>query len=169
MMTNQFTAAMATELVDRGATLLDAVAPGWPDVLHLGSLRLRDGSACLLGQTAPHIFEALDTSVAAFYSLDDYQDAGRPHYSEAVDLLRDWDEAFDPAECGFDFPWQLVDGPASRAREQQMIWEMLTCAWMTAATARRVAADLDDLPYIDDEIEQSPSTMNMLPRHLVLA
>jgi hypothetical protein len=168
---------MATALVDQGATLLDRVAPGWYDELDLGRLRLRDGNSCLLGQTARHIFEALDTSVVSFYSLDDWTEPWRPHYSEACDLLLDRVDNFDPAECGFDFPWQLISDPHSnRAEPQQMIWEMLTCAWMTAATDRRVAADIDDLPYLDDEIERSPATLRMIPsmvprdrRHLVLA
>jgi hypothetical protein len=169
---SQFSAALATELVTRGALVLDEWAPGWHDVLDLGTLDLRDGTVCVLGQAGSHIWESMGTDPIEFYQLDEWTTPWTPRFNEASDLLRSVIVDFEPHLYGFDFPYTLLDLDAhlvptdEKWREAHArVWEMLTCAWLAAAAERRLHDDPEgEPPYVAAEIARQGAT-----RSLVLA
>lgn len=118
---------VATQRVERGATLLDQRVPGWHERVDVHRLRLISTADCVLGQLFGH------------YDVD-----------EAVALAGDEDFDEFAARHGFD-----VDAQAHGDLARVTTWhslqrevEAIEAAWVAAIAARH---DLpDDAPYLSE-------------------
>jgi hypothetical protein len=120
-LTGKLTAALVLERVERGATWLDTLCPGWANGINLQELDLRSPKVCVLGQTDRCILGPREGD-------DDWTTEGYWRVMRHFGASNAWS-----AKNGF-----AIDPDEIFDRDQQGIaYEMLQIAWIEQIKKRR--------------------------------